>query len=281
MAISKNEKMEVKPFSFGQLIPSEKEYEEGEIVDYELKSLKDAGEFKNEISAEVIRGERERETASSFAIMPVIKEHRGLLSQEEDDYEQRVATEVAARIEILSQEAYQEGLETGRKEGFEQAHAEALTQFDVRVQELGAILEGVRAQTSGIYDQSKDEAYKMIQNLTKWICIKEIDDQGYILRLLEKLILEINTKSNLLIKVNPNSFDGMDDVISKIENKLGALTNVRVEIDQEMQASGIILESENGIIDASLRAQFKNIDRLFEAVGINDSEDLDEEGIND
>jgi len=277
MAIQKGVQQEVKPFKFGKLIPEESEFEQGKVVDYELKSLKDAGAFKNNITAETIRADREMESGSSFSIMPVIKEHRGLLSQEEEDYEVRVANEVAARLEILSKEAHQKGFEAGRETGYTDAHAEAIAKFDVHVNELGVILEEVNAQTSSIYDKSKDEAYKMIRNLTKWIVLKEVnDDDGYIVRLLEKLILEINTKTNLLIKVNQKSFIGMEDVIEKIENKLGAFTNVRVEIDQDMKSRGIILESENGIIDASLKAQFVNIDRLFEAVGILRTEELDE-----
>src|SRR5690606_38272934 len=94
----------------------------------------------------------------------------------------------------------------------------------------------------------------------------EIDNKDYITRLLEKLILEINTRSNLVIRVNESSFENITDIIGIVENKLGVLTNVRVEKHLDMDKPGIILESENGIIEGSIEAQFSSLDRIFESV---------------
>ena len=52
--------------------------------------------------------------------------------------------------------------------------------------------------------------------------------------------------------------------------KVGKLTNVRVEADLDMKENGIMLESENTIIDGSLKAQFESIDKLFLSVGLNE-----------
>jgi flagellar assembly protein FliH len=104
------------------------------------------------------------------------------------------------------------------------------------------------------------------------VALKEIDeDNKYLTRLLEKLILELNEKKNLLIRISAKNFDKMDGILDEIQNKLGALSNVRVEIDHDMQDDGgIILESEKGIIDGSYQAQFEMFSRVFETVGISD-----------
>jgi flagellar assembly protein FliH len=58
----------------------------------------------------------------------------------------------------------------------------------------------------------------------------------------------------------------MPEVIQTVETRLGQLTNVRVEIVPEINHPGIILESENGLIDGSLEGVFQNIDKIFEQV---------------
>ena len=60
-----------------------------------------------------------------------------------------------------------------------------------------------------------------------------------------------------------------------MEKKLGALTNVQQsKMDQVVfQDRGIIVESENGIVNASLKQQFENLNKLFFSVGITESED--------
>jgi flagellar biosynthesis/type III secretory pathway protein FliH len=88
-------------------------------------------------------------------------------------------------------------------------------------------------------------------------------------RVLRSLSLEINTKNNLVIRVNKDYFTDMDETISySVEKKVRPTKNVRVEADHDLHDRGIILESENGIIDGSLVAQFNTFDKMFEQVGL-------------
>jgi flagellar assembly protein FliH len=58
----------------------------------------------------------------------------------------------------------------------------------------------------------------------------------------------------------------MPEIIQTVQARLGQLSNLRIEIVPEIQHPGIILESENGLIDGSLEGVFQNIDKIFEQV---------------
>jgi flagellar assembly protein FliH len=58
----------------------------------------------------------------------------------------------------------------------------------------------------------------------------------------------------------------MPEVVKQIEEKLGPLTNLRIEIDQTQTQPGIIIETENGIIDGSMEGLFQTIDKMFEGI---------------
>ena len=118
-----------------------------------------------------------------------------------------------------------------------------------------------------IITNQKKEIYLLLRNLSKWIILKELNDDGkYIERLLEKLLLEIQARQNLLIQVNANDFAQMPEVLAHVQTRLGELKNVRIEIDSAILTSGIIIESDNGIINATMEEQFKSLDKLFEDV---------------
>lgn len=269
MSVLKDLEIDVKPFKFGSLIPdSNQQSPQNDADAFKLDSLKEAAEKNNGVTGDVIRSERKHEAGSGFAINPLVREHRGITKQENEDYEKAVSEEVEKRLEQLSKNAYEEGLAKGKEEGMEKAYAETLATLEEKVVEFTEQIKQLDESKKEIISKSKDEGYKLIKNLTKWIVLKEVDDKDYIPRLLEKLILEMNTKSNLLIKVDNNSFQYMPEIIKTIESKLGQLTNVRVEVEEELHHKGIILESENGIIDGTLKAQFVSIDKLFESVGI-------------
>ena len=271
MSVLKNKNVQVSNFEFGELVPSSKKSNPvNPISNFEMKSLNASKGFKSTISAETIRSEREFESKTSFEILSIVKDHRGLNKQAADDYEERVSAEVALRIEALREEAYKEGYEKGLAIGEEKAFTEGQAFMDTKIAELAEEVSHVQQNMNDVYHKSKQDAYMMVKNLTKWVILKEVDEKYYLSRLLEKLIHEINLKSNLVIHVNEEAFGYMPEIVKIVERRLGSLTNTRIEVDYGMQGNGIKLESENTIIDGSLESQFETIDKLFQNVGLNE-----------
>jgi len=269
MSDIKSNQYNIEEFKFGQLVPTEGA-SSGQVKKFELRSLAEAANFKQSISDEVIRTERAMESLAGFAISPEIRELRGLKKQEEVDRARVISEEVERRVAAIQEKAYADGYAKGEEEGKELAYTESFAKYDDIVQRFAADIETLNEQVRDIYNKSKEEAYLMVKNLTKWIILKEVDEKYYLVRLLEKLIHEINTKSNLVVRVNEQSFGYMPEVVKIVERDLGKLTNVRVEVDLDQNYNGIILESENTIVDGSLETQFKSIDKIFENAGINE-----------
>ena len=263
---------QIESYQFGELLPKRKDAHKEDESGFELQSLDQFSDMKNGISQDLIRKEREHESKSTFSIDETVRKHRGITEQERQDYENSVRKEVEKRVDALKEQAYQEGFDKGKELGFDEAHKEASVAFDQKVQFLEEQFKVAINQIESIYDKSKLDAYSMVRNLSKWVVLKEIDEKKYLERLLEKLILEIKTKNNLLIRVNQSVFEDMPEIIENVQERIGKLTNARVEVEMDMERPGIILESENGIIDGSLEAQFASIDKLFESVGLNGSD---------
>lgn len=218
------------------------------------------------ISDETIRTERNFAKKNNFKIDDIVQDCRGLTKQEQNDLEERIQSEVKKRLELAFQEAYQEGLEKGRAEGRELAINEYQETLAQKAERFDDIITQVQGQSDKILQKNRQEVYEFIKRFTKWIILKEIDEKVYLESLLEKLILELNVRKNLIVKVGRANFEQMPEVIHTVESKLGQLVNVRVEIVPEIHHPGIILESENGLIDGSMEGVFSNIDKIFEQV---------------
>ncbi len=270
MGVMKNNDLEIQEFSFRSLIPEAQS--DGKINEFELKSLNEAQAFKNNISEIDIRQEREAASKTAFKILDEVKDHRGLTRQAQEDYEQAVARAVEAELGRLREDAYREGLEKGLEEGRAQAYHEAQKELEEKLEEFTQHIAVAQEQINDVLASSKDDAYNIIKSLTKWIVLKEVDEKYYLARLLEKLVHEINQKNNLVLHVNESAFGYMPEIIKIVERKVGRLTNTRVEVDLDLQENGIILETENCVIDGSLQAQFKALDDLFRVVGLNGAE---------
>lgn len=215
----------------------------------------------------VIRGERAHAKHGQFKINPIVEKYRGLKDQEEQEYLEAVEKEVVKRVLAIQDEAFKAGFEEGINQGREEIFNEMRSVVDQKLDNFTQMVTEVLKTQDEILTQQKKEIYILLRNLTKWIIIRELKEDGkYIERLLEKLLLEIQARNNLLIQVNPSDFGGMPEVLAHVQSRLGELKNVRVEIDSAILTSGMIVESDNGIINATMEEQFKSLDKLFEDV---------------
>ena len=223
--------------------------------------------FKSEkVSEETVRSERGFEKKNNFRIDGAVRDSRGLSRQENSDFESRIAEEVTRRLEMAYQDAHNEGLEKGRAEGKAEAFAQYQQELEVKIEDFVQVVNAMQSQNNKLLEKNRHEIYEFIKRFTKWIVLKEINEKVYLETLLEKLILEMNTRKNLIVKVGRANFSQMPEVIQVVEGRLGQLSNLRVEIVPEIHHPGIILESENGLIDGSIEGVFQNMDKIFEQV---------------
>lgn len=242
------------------------------VEEYSLEEFQDQPR-KNKEFVKIIKAESDSASEQQFRISPIVKKHRGIADQEREDQQRRIDDLVEKKFSLVEEEAYRLGYDKGLEKGREEIYQQLRSEVDEKVNILMEMVNEVLALKTSLIENQRLEIYSLIKNLTKWITLKELEnDDDYLERLLSRLINEIETKDNLLIQVNKNHFEKMPKVLERIEERLGELKNVRVEVDYDIAEQGLIIESENGIINASMKEQFKSLDKLFESVGVKSDE---------
>ena len=215
--------------------------------------------------------ERKSAQKTGFKISPIVQKHRGIKAQEEQELEDRINDEVERRVAAIQEEAYQKGYEEGIRYGKEEVYDQTRAQIEEKLSALDQMISDVLSTQHRILRHQKNQLYQLINTLTKWVILRELNTDGkYVERLLEKLITEMQTKSNLFIQVKEADFAGMPEVLEAVQKKMGGLHNVRTEINHDLEGPGLILECENGIINGSFNEQMKGLDKLFEGVLVGD-----------
>lgn len=217
----------------------------------------------------VIKIERTRALDSGFEIAPIVKEHRGINRQEELERQRLIQEEVEKQLIRIQDQAYREGFEKGLQDGQEEVFNQTRAEVEQKLESLTEMIQDVLNTHHELLQKEKMAVYRTIKNLTKWVILRELEDDGdYVIRLLDKLINELQVNSNILIQIDSKSFEDKPDILEILQQKVGELKNVRLEVDYDIEGPGIIVESENGIINGSLKEQLYNLSRLYEAVGL-------------
>jgi flagellar assembly protein FliH len=263
--MEKYKNIEIKKFEFAQ-ISDPSEGSESTPKNFEFKAFDIESVKSSKIPQEQIRLERKMASQGHFQLDEMVKDFRGISAQEQNDFEQKVSNEVEARVELIKKQAYEAGILIGKEDGKNEALSNFEKELNLKLSQLDEIIATVKSSSEKLIDQNRSEIYEFVKRFTKWVLLKEVNNKVYIEGLLEKLILELNSRKNLIVKVGQSNFNEMPEVIKTIESKLGQLQNVRVELVPELNYPGIILEAENGLIDGSLEGVFEKIDKIFQQV---------------
>ena len=274
MGAAKENTREIKEFVFptftGKTVGSGAVNPDAEVKKPKFPELEEQTFKTFDLKEKTIKQERNLESQSKgFDINPLVKEHRGLYDQADREREKEINNAVENRILQIEAEAFQKGYVDGISKGRNELVQKIKQEAEEKLVLLTSMIEEVLTTKKSLIDEQKNEVYALIRDLAKWITLRELQNDGiYIYRLLEKLLLELQAKQNILIKVSQNKFELMPEVLSTVEEVIGKLTNVRLMIDYDIESSGMSIASEHTIIRASMEDQFSQFDKLFESVGV-------------
>ncbi|MCY4644737.1 MAG: FliH/SctL family protein [Bacteriovoracales bacterium] len=261
---------EIKGFEFINF-DSKKENSEGIAHEYKIKDFK---KNRNKKLDTLISKQLDYAKEKQFKILPAAKRNLEMKTREKKEYEERVEKAVLDEVKKNRDEARLEGFEIGKKEAIQSSEIELKKILDQKIEELNGYIQGVKNEYENLICSQKEKIYNVVKALTKWVILREVENDGeYVERLLEKLILDINSNSNLILKVDQKIIKKIPEIIKNLEDKFESCKDIRVEkihIGEDDFEQGIILESENSILDARFEMQLKNLDKLFDQLNPHD-----------
>jgi flagellar assembly protein FliH len=191
---------------------------------------------------------------AAAAVTPKIPVHEAASSVETHSPERDQAA--ARERERMEREAYQRGLNEGRGIGREQAAAELQPVMDRLVRTLGE-LSSLRAR---IRKDAEGDLVKLSISIARRVLHRELtldpeSIQGLIRIALEKL----QSRDLCRVRVHPDQAPAIRASLERFSNS----HKVELIPDPSLQCGDVLFETAHGLIDASIEAQLREIERGF------------------
>ena len=212
----------------------------------------------------IIQLERNFAEKNNFDIHPIIKDKRGIEEQEVLARGEMIKNEVEMEMDKIREEAFEKGYEEGKQRGrmdvYEQTKTEAREKLDILRDMINDILE----TKIKLIKKEKNQVYNLICTMVKWVILRELKEDGdYIKRLLDSLSQEIEEGTDILVRVDQESFRKMPEFVDYVKDKLKNFDNVKVEMGHDLKGVGIEIHSESEILSGTLEEQMKSLDKIL------------------
>ena len=206
-----------------------------------------------------------------FKTASFVKSCLNFKKQRLQDNETKLDKKVQSKVREVHDTAFKEGYEEGIREGKKEVYANIKQYSGEEMERLKALVDEVVDSREEILKQQERDICHLVKYLAKWIVLRELkEDDDYIKRLVQKLLGEISMGQKFLVKIGRQQFENAPELLDMIKGHMEGSTNVRVEVSDEIHDKGVIVDSENVIIKATLKEQFEVLDQVFESVGLTD-----------
>ena len=198
-------------------------------------------------------------------------------AEREEDFLHQVSLKAQAKAKEIIQQAMQEA-ESIKDQAYKQGLDQAQENVKKQVQEARDELKNQFQQLTDSLQQEKHKIFKDYgQDLVllskcaveKVLNLELADNREQSLsNLLEEGLEIIDTQKGLTLKIHPQDAGLLEDLLKQAKIRFPSLEKWRIKKDDKLEPGGIILETQNGMVDNSLSTRRSEIMAVIEQLSL-------------
>ncbi len=163
-----------------------------------------------------------------------------------------------SEVDTIKAQAYEEGFEAGRQEGFENIKQELSDQI-ISVETFAQSKFEIK---KAIIKSAHLDIINLIIEIAQKVCYKSLElDENVLKELTQNAIKSLKDKESITIIVNPDMAEKIYAISDELKEKIPQLQSIKIIEDTSVSPDGTIVESPLSRVDSRIKSQ---IDELAE-----------------
>jgi flagellar assembly protein FliH len=155
-------------------------------------------------------------------------------------------------IQEAKEQGFYEGLEAGKKEAFDRLASE----FEMIKNFIAELNNYKKSILEGLEDEILEVSIAVAEKIVR----EKVDkNEDYILKSLHFILMTIPQIRKLIIYLNPEDYQAINIKKGQLDDIFNRYEEVKIVDDKRVERGGVVVETENGNIDAQISSQ---IDKL-------------------
>ena len=174
------------------------------------------------------------------------------------------ALRIIKQARAEAEESYHDAYEKGYGEGLKTAKKENYENEKILVDQLQNLMERLSSEKQKAKDEVNAEALDFAFELAEKITDIEIDrnDKAFV-NICKKAVSHVEEAKSAVLRVGPREYAIASRYGSEIKKALSGLPNLQIQLDENRTGS-CVLETDTGLVDASVKAQLSRARQLIE-----------------
>lgn len=162
----------------------------------------------------------------------------------------------------------QEESENIKKSAFEEGYRKGLEQSKADIDNLNHEIKKFMNAKKDVFDYIAPDIMEISIDIAKKIIKKEVETDPQILinTIIDVLKMVAKNEAKITIRIRPQVVQFVKDSLPNLTYEYGIDTKITVVADPTIEEGGCILQTNNGIVDASISTQLEIIKKAMEGI---------------
>lgn len=206
---------------------------------------------------------KQKESKNDFVLSDLVAGQTGIANLQQRELEEKIEVESLNKLKQVQEKAYKEAYGLGLIEGVEKAFVEKKNEIDERITKMEVMLNSMAQLTTNLVAEKEHQILKLITLLASKIAMFEIQSNPEKLYdLITNLFEEMQSDERVVLRLSSEDLIFIEGVREKLGIEY-SINNVKLQIDNDVESGGCILESNYGMIDASIE---QRVERAWGAI---------------
>lgn len=227
-------------------------------INYKPKTI------ESQLSEQALEYVSDKEKRGDFRVDKIVAEYTGIEELEKLSQQREIAQEALKLSQEVQEQAYEEAYKRGLEEGKAKAYAEEKERVEAELVQIRNIIGEIKHLKTDIMKDNEKHIVNLCLYLAKRLLMKEVNESDEYIKSIIKRALEMaQSEEEVTIRMSSADYQWVSEHKESIFKEMYLDESTKMEEDPNMSRGGVIIETNHGVIDATLEQRVDKLESLL------------------
>ena len=217
----------------------------------------------SQISEQAMEYVENHDSRGDFRVDKIVSEFVGIEELEKQTQQKEIADQALNLSKDIQEKAYEEAYQLGLKEGKATAYDEEKGRIENELVHIKNLIEEIKVIKTQLMADNEKQIVNLCFYMAKRLLMKEVEtNEAYVQTLIKKTVEMAQSEEGVTIRVAPEDKIWFESHKETVFKELNLNSTTRVEEDREVKRGGVIVETQHGVIDATVEQRLEKLESI-------------------
>lgn len=226
------------------------------VLNYEAKRI----EMEMPKSARAFVGEQPADDGVGFQIDDLISKQTGIYETERKKVEEEIDIRVIEKLKDIQEKAYQEAYDLGLEEGKKLAYENHQETIKSHLSEMTVLFESLKTMKKDILNQNESLFVDLIYHIAEKVVYEHVQkNETTAVEIIKQVVDSLDVKEDISVRLNEEDHRIIQDLMKESNSEAEVFKKLKFYSSEEIEKGGCLFETNHGLVDATLEERLNKL----------------------